>query len=356
MSAGSDRRVSSGGDGGLALTAAAIAVRVGGQVIGDGDAVVSAIAPLDRAGPTDLSFLAHARYATWFTNSAAGVVLLSAQFIDAVGSPRTRIVVDSPAKAMVQMLAHFRRPEPRPTGVHPTAIVALTADIGRDVAIEAYAVIGDGVCIGDGSWIGAHAVIGAGTIIGRDVRVHPGAVTYAFVELGDRVTLHSGARVGRDGFGFVPGPNGSERVPHVGRCVLEHDVEVGANSCVDRGSVDDTIIGAGTKLDNLVHVAHNVRIGQGCFLAAQVGIAGSTRIGDGVQFGGQAGAGGHANIGSGATVAARAGAIADVEAGETVSGFPARRHRDQQRSLAALNRLAKIIRPLEQLVDDRDAT
>ena len=181
-------------------------------------------------------------------------------------------------------------------------------------------------------------------------------MTYADVEIGDRVTLHAGARVGRDGFGFVPSATGPVRVPHVGRCVLEHDVEIGANSCVDRGSVDDTIIGAGTKLDNLVHVAHNVRIGKGCFLAAQVGIAGSTRIGDGVQFGGQSGAGGHANIGSGTTVAARAGVIADVGKGQTVSGFPARRHRDQQRSLAALNRLAEIIRPLERLLEPGEQT
>lgn len=355
MSEGADARSTSGGDGSIAITAAAIAVQVEGRVIGDVGALVCRIAPLDRAGPDELSFLAHSRYTSWFATSQAGVVLVSPDLADTIGRPATRIVVARPTEAMVKMLAHFRRPEARTGGIHPTAVIAPTAVIGADVSVDAYAVIGDGVSIGDGSWIGPHAVVGDGTIVGRHVRIHAGATAYAFVELGDRVTLHAGARVGRDGFGFIPGPNGPVRIPHLGRCVLEHDVEVGANSCVDRGSVDDTIIGAGTKLDNLVHVAHNVRIGKGCFLAAQVGIAGSTRIGDGVQFGGQAGAGGHANIGSGATVAARAGAIADVLPGETVSGFPARKHRDQQRSLAALNRLAKIIRPLEQLLDAQDA-
>jgi UDP-3-O-[3-hydroxymyristoyl] glucosamine N-acyltransferase len=180
--------------------------------------------------------------------------------------------------------------------------------------------------------------------------VHPGATLYRRVEVGDRAVINAGARVGREGFGFVPRDNGAFRIPHVGRCVLGHDVEVGANSCIDRGSVDDTIIGAGTKIDNLVHIAHNVRIGRGCFLAAQVGIAGSARIGDGVQMGGQAGVNGHISIGARSTVAGQAGVIGDMPAGETWSGYPARPHREQMRTAAALSRLARLLRPIERLL------
>lgn len=353
MSDGQVAKGVSSGDARVRITAAAIAEQVGGNVVGDADAVVVAIAPLDRAGPSDLSFLAHARYVGWFVTSQAGVVLVSPDLANTIGSPRTRVVVDKPIQAMLRLLAHFRREEPRPIGVHPTALVAPTATLGDGVTIEAYAIIGDGVTLGDRAWIGSHAVVGEGTTIGRDVRFYSHAMTYAFVEIGDRVVLHAGARVGRDGFGFVQSDGGLVRVPHPGRCVLEDDVEIGANSCVDRGSVDDTIIGAASKLDSLVHVAHNVRIGKGCFFAAGVGIAGSSRIGDYVQFGGQSGVGGHVNIGDRVSVAAKAGVISDVPAGSTVSGFPARPHREQLRSWSALARLGKIIRPLEQMLADR---
>ncbi len=336
------------------LTAAAIAARVGGVLHGDGDAVVHRVAPLDRAGPEALSFLSQARYLGWFATSRAGVVLVSPPFATVAGAPATRIVVDKPVDAMVALLREFHRTPSRPTGIHPTAVVSPSARVAEGVTIEAHAVIGDAVVIGPGCWIGAGAVIEAWSVLGAQVRVYPNAVVYPAVELGDRVVLHAGARIGREGFGFLPAPTGPQRIPHVGRCVLEADVEVGANSCVDRGSVDDTIIGAGTKVDNLVHVAHNVRIGRMCFLAAQVGIAGSARIEDGVQLGGQVGVSGHLTIGARASVGAQGGVIGDVPAGETWSGYPARPHREQLRAQGALLRLARLVRPLEQLVARAD--
>jgi UDP-3-O-[3-hydroxymyristoyl] glucosamine N-acyltransferase len=254
---------------------------------------------------------------------------------------------------MAKLLAHFHRAEPRVEGIHSTAVVAPDAVIGRGVTIDAHAVIGDGVTIGDDCWIGAGTVIGPHSTLGRAVRVYPTVVIYQRVNIGDRVTLHAGARIGREGFGFLPGNGQVMRIPHVGKCVLENDVEIGANSCIDRGSVDDTIIGAGTKIDNLVHVAHNVRIGRMCFIAAQVGVAGSARIGDGVQLGGQVGIGGHVTVGSRARLAGQAGVIGDVPADATWSGYPARPHREQLRATGALFRLAKIIRPLEQLLQSR---
>ena len=321
-----------------------------GRLIGDPAIVVHGIAPLDRAGPQHLSFLAHQRYAAWFATSQAGVVLVAPQFETAVGTPSTRIVVAKPVDAMVSLLARFHRREPRRIGVHPSAVVAPTVRLGAGVTVDPLAVIADDVVVGDGCWIGAGAKVGAGSILGCDVRLFPNAVVYAFTELGDRVVLHAGAQVGRDGFGFVPQQGRAMRIPHVGRCILEHDVEIGANSCVDRGSVDDTIIGAGTKVDSLVQIAHNVRVGRGCFFASGAGIAGSARIEDGVQVGGQAGLGGHQTIGAGATIAGQSGVFGDVPRGETWSGYPARPHKEQLRAQAAQLRLGRLLRPLERLL------
>jgi UDP-3-O-[3-hydroxymyristoyl] glucosamine N-acyltransferase len=339
-----------GGDGREPITAADVAALVGGRLIGDPNVEVQNVAPLDRATPHDLSFLAHARYASWFASTRAGVVLVDPHFADLQSAALARVVVDKPTDAMVSLLARFHRPEARASGVHATAVVGEGVVVGEGATIDAYAVIGDGVEIGARVWIGAHAVVGTGSRLGAEVRVHAGATIYPHVEVGDRSVIHSGARVGREGFGFVPRDSGAFRIPHVGRCVLGSDVEVGANTCIDRGSVDDTIIGAGTKIDNLVHIAHNVRIGRGCFLAAQVGIAGSARIGDGVQMGGQAGINGHITIGAGAIITGQTGVIGDVPPAEMWSGYPARPHREQMRSAAALSRLARLIRPIERLL------
>jgi UDP-3-O-[3-hydroxymyristoyl] glucosamine N-acyltransferase len=339
-----------GGDGPTPITAADVAAQAGGRLIGDPGIVVRGVAPLDRAGPSDLSVLSNRRYLGWFATSQAGVVLVAPAFEAQDGVPSTRIVVDDPVEALVGLLARFYRAEPRAAGAHPTAVVAPTARLGEGVTLDAHAVVGDGAVLGDRCWIGAGASVGAGSTLGADVRLHPNAVVYPFTELGDRVILHAGAQVGREGFGFVPRPTGVVRIPHVGRCVIEHDVEIGGNSCVDRGSVDDTVIGAGTKLDNLVHIAHNVRIGRLCFFAAQVGTAGSARFEDGVQIGGQAGIGGHLTVGARASIAGQSGVFGDVPSGETWSGYPARPHKEQMRSQAALGRLARLVRPIEQLV------
>lgn len=351
-----DPNRANGGDGPRPITAAVVAAQCGGRVVGDGNVVISGIAPLDRASSHELSFFAHRRYAAWYAATRAGVVVVSPALADMPGTATTLIVVDKPIDAMVGILAHFHRTEVRASGVHPSAVVSPSAVIGAGVTIDALAVIGDHVTIGERSWIGAQAVVQAGTVIGADVRVHANATVYPFVEIGDRVIIHAGARIGREGFGFAPSATGVTRIPHIGRCVLGPDVEVGANSCIDRGSVDDTIVGAGTKIDNLVQVAHNVRIGKMCFLVSQTGVAGSTRIGDGVQLGGQVGVSGHLTIGDGATLAAQAGVFGDVPPGETWSGYPARPHKEQLRAQAALFKLVKIIRPLEKLISRGDAS
>jgi len=344
-----------GGDGQTPVTASAIAALVGAELLGDGDVQVTGVAALDRADRTHVSLLSHARYAHWFRETRAGAVLLAPEFRDLAGAPAARLVVERPMEALLQLLPRFHRTGARPAGVHPTAVVAPDAVLGADVTIEAYAVVGAGVVLGDRAWVGPHAVVGDGSRLGADTRLHAHATCYPFSELGARVVLHAGAQVGREGFGWVPRDGRAERIPHVGRCVLGDDVEIGANSCVDRGSIDDTIIGAGTKIDSLVQVGHNTRIGRGCMIASQVGIAGSCRIEDGVQLGGQVGLAGHLVIGRGATIAAQGGVVGDVPAGETWSGYPARPHREQLRASAALHRLAALIRPLEQLLRKESA-
>ncbi|MGV3709828.1 MAG: UDP-3-O-(3-hydroxymyristoyl)glucosamine N-acyltransferase [Gemmatimonas sp.] len=340
-----------GGDRQQPVTAAAIAEQTGGVLSGDPTVVVTGVAPLDRAQAHELSLFSTQRYAEWFANTAAGVVLVGRDVADAPGSPQARIVVDKPVDAMVGLLRHFHKPDPRVSGIHPTAVVAASAVIGENVSIEPFAVIGERVVLGNGCWVGSHVVVGEETRLGEYARLHPHCVIYPRVEIGARAVVHACAQVGREGFGWVTSTG--QRMPHVGRCVLGDDVEIGANTCVDRGSIDDTVIGAGTKIDNLCQIAHNVRIGRGCFLAAQVGIAGSARIEDGVQMGGQAGLQGHVTVGKRAILGGQAGVLGDVPPGEFWSGYPARPHREQLRSHAAIARLVKLVRPLEELLSHK---
>jgi UDP-3-O-[3-hydroxymyristoyl] glucosamine N-acyltransferase len=345
-----------GGQGARALTAGDVARLVGGELSGDAARAVTGVAPLDRAAPGDVTFLAAAKYAPLLAGSRAGVVLVSPELAEGAAHVPARIVVANPHEALLALLPALFRPAPRVPGVHPTAVVGRGARLGADVTVGPYAVIGDGAAIGDRAWVDAHCVVGAGVTVGEDARLHPGVTLYAGAVVGRRVILHAGVRVASDGFGYVFRENAHQKLPHVGRCVLEDDVEVGANSTLDRGSVDDTVIGAGTKIDNLVHVAHNVRVGRLCLIMAQVGIAGSVRVEDGCVLAGQVGISGHHTIGKGARVAAQAGVFGDIPAGETWSGYPARPHREALRAQAALFKLPSLIRELERLVAERGAT
>jgi UDP-3-O-[3-hydroxymyristoyl] glucosamine N-acyltransferase len=332
------------------MTAAEVAAAVGGTLAGSPDAVVEGIAPLDRATARELSFLATAKYAAVFERSAAGVVLVTRELAETKGECRSRVVVERPHDALLSLLPRFYRPPLREPGIHPTAVIAPSATLGAGVRIEAFAVIGAHAVIGDRAWIGSHAVVEDGVRLGADTRLHPHVTLYPGSVVGERVILHSGVRVGSDGFGYVPRSGAHVKIPHVGRCLIGNDVEIGANSTIDRGSIDDTVVGDGTKIDNLVHVAHNVRVGRLCLLMAQVGIAGSSRIEDGATLAGQVGIAGHLTVGAKAILAAQAGVISDVPAGETWSGYPARPHREAMRASAALFKLSTLMRRLERLL------
>lgn len=343
------------GDGASTITAETIAALVSGELIGDGGVSVRGVAPLDRADASHLSLLSSARYATMLASTRAGIVLVDPEFRDVAAGQGTRIIVKQPLEKLLSLLPRLY-PEVLPSpGVAATARIGKGATLGERVSIGEYAVIGAGASIGADVAIGPHSVVGEKASVGDGSRLWPGVTLYPGANLGRRVTIHSGARIGCDGFGYVFRDGAHNKIPHVGRCIIGDDVEIGANTTIDRGSIDDTVIGNGTKIDNLVHIAHNVRIGEKCLIMAQVGVAGSVTIGDGAILAGQAGISGHLTIGAGARLAAQAGVFGDIPAGETWSGYPARPHRDSLRASAAVFKLAGMIRRLEKLLEDSEA-
>lgn len=336
---------------GATLSLAEIASVIGGVVQGDPSAQVSGIAPLDRAGATDLTFLSAKKYVSELAECAAAGVLITPELASSPGRCVNRIVIERPQEAMLRLLPRFYRTPERPfTGVHPTAVVAPDAQVDPDACVEAFTVIGAGARVAAGCWIGSHVVIGESAVVGPNSRLYAHVTLYPGVVVGARCAVHSGTRLGSDGFGYVYHDGAHRKVPHVGGCVIGDDVEIGANVTIDRGSIGKTTIGDGTKIDNLVHVAHNVRIGRLCLLAAQVGIAGSTRLGDGVTLAGQVGVTGHVNVGSGAVLTAQTGVVTDVPDGETWGGFPSRPHAQAMRGYAALTRLPEFMKRVERFL------
>jgi UDP-3-O-[3-hydroxymyristoyl] glucosamine N-acyltransferase len=322
---------------------------VGGTLVGDPAVEVTGLAPVDEAEEHHLAFLAAPRYTRYVSRCRGAAFLVATELEDELPESATRVVVDDAYPAMRTLLRHFVPEEVWNPGVHPTSVVGAEVEIGAGVEIGPYAVLEDGCRVGDGSRIGAHCVIGRRSTLGRGCRLHPHVVLYPDTVLGNGVEVHSGARLGPDGFGYTLVDGAHAKIPQVGRCVIEDDVEIGANATIDRGSLGDTRVGKGVKIDNLVHIAHNVRIGAGTLMAALVGIAGSTRIGRGVWLGGQAGVANQLEIGDGAKIAVQTGITRDVPAGETYSGFPGRPHREELERLALLGRVPKLMKRIEEL-------
>jgi UDP-3-O-[3-hydroxymyristoyl] glucosamine N-acyltransferase len=335
------------------LTAQAVADLVGGRLLGNGNTEITRIGPLDRAESTTLSFLVSTKYLAYFRSSRAGAVLVSPEFESERDGPGTRIVVPDPYRSLLAVLPRFVPPVARTAGVHATAVLGAGVTLGADVAIGPHVVLGRGVSVGARSTLEAGVVIGDDVTIGDDCLLGATVVCHPGTRLGNRVVLKAGAVIGGQGFGFLPSAEGHQKIPHVGACIIEDDVEIGSSTCVDRGSIDDTVIGRGTKIDNLVHVAHNCRIGARCLLMACAGIAGSTRLGDEVIIAGAGGVSDHCNVGDRARVAASSTVIGDVPDGATYSGYPARPHREFLRSQATLRRLSPLAKDLENLVHER---
>jgi UDP-3-O-[3-hydroxymyristoyl] glucosamine N-acyltransferase len=302
--------------------------------------MLTGVAPLGSAGPQEVSFLDNRRYAAALEGTLAGAVIVHPDMLPRVPEGAVPIVTRDPYAGWARVAALFHPPRPVSPGRHPTAFVAPDAEVDPSAQIGPFALVASGAEIGPGCWIGSHASVGEGVAIGPDCRIGAHA-SLTCCMLGARVQVHPGARIGQDGFGFASTANGFLTVPHLGRVILEDDVEVGANTTIDRGSVGDTVIGGGTRIDNLVQIGHNVRVGRCCVIVAQVGIAGSTVLGDFVQLGGQAALAGHIEVGRGARIGAQAGVISDVPPGAALVGSPAQPRRDFFRQVATLRRLAR---------------
>ena len=320
----------------ISLTLADLADRLGAELVGDGDRLVEGIRPLDLAGPEHLSFLHNPKYVAQAAESRAGAILVhSADQLPG----RDLLVIDQPYLAVAKALEIFHpRPQAEP-GVHPSAVVADDLELGEGASVGPLVAVGRGVAIGDRTVIGAGCVVGNGVKIGEDCVLHPRAVVEDGCWLGDRCILQSGVVIGSDGYGFATVDGVHHKVPQVGIVVLEDDVEIQANTTIDRATMGETRIGRGTKVDNLVQLAHNVQIGEHCLLVSQVGISGSTKIGNHSIFAGQAGAAGHLDIGDRVMAGARAAVMKSVPDDSVLAGFPARPQREWMKSQAALRRI-----------------
>jgi UDP-3-O-[3-hydroxymyristoyl] glucosamine N-acyltransferase len=302
--------------------------------------LLEGVAPLQTAGPREVSFLDNRRYASALDQTLAGAVIVHPDMVARVPSTAVTIVTNEPYAAWARVAALFHPMPPPCPGIHPSAVVADGALVDPSAEVGPLAVIETGAEIGPGCRIGPCAVIGSGVIVGRDCRI--GAhVSLSYALLGARVYVYPGARVGQEGFGFASTKDGFLSVPQLGRVILEDDVEVGANTTIDRGSSRDTLIGAGSRLDNLVQIGHNVVLGRCCVIVAQVGISGSTVLEDFVRVGGQAAMAGHLRIGRGAEIGAQAGVMSDLDPGAKVLGSPAQPKKDFFRQIAILMKSAK---------------
>jgi UDP-3-O-[3-hydroxymyristoyl] glucosamine N-acyltransferase len=304
------------------------------------DLLLEGLGPLQTAGPNEVSFLDNRRYASALEQTSAGAVIVHPDLQARVPAKTAAIVTSEPAIGWARVAALFHPMPPVTSGIHPSAIVAEGAHVDPTAEVGPLCVIETGAEVGPGCRIGPCAVIGSGVVIGPDCRIGAHAsISHAL--LGARVYVYPGARIGQEGFGFTATEAGFLSVPHLGRVIVEDDVEVGANTTIDRGSTGDTVIGAGSRLDNLVQIAHNVVIGRCCAFAAQVGVSGSTVFEDFVSVGGQAGFSGHQRVGQSAQIAAQAAVMTDIPQGAAMAGSPAQPKREFFRQVATLKQLAR---------------
>jgi UDP-3-O-[3-hydroxymyristoyl] glucosamine N-acyltransferase len=327
--------------GNPSLTLNELAALVGGQLcfVAD-DRRISGVASLSEAGPADASFLGNPRYAPDLRTSRAGVALVPEGFTGESAPPLLR--VPNPSLAFSQLVEHFApAPVVYPPGVHPTAVLAPDVVLGRDVSIQPYAVLEAGVRVGEGTVIGAHCFLGQGASVGANSLLHPRVTVAHRCQIGDRVILHSGCVVGSDGFGFETVQGRHLKIPQTGIVVVEDDVEIGSNTTVDRARFGRTRIGSGTKIDNLVQIAHNVELGSHCLIVSQVGISGSTKVGDSVILAGQVGLVGHIEIAGGVVVGAQSGVSKSLPEPGMYIGTPAVPAGEYREQVALIRRLPK---------------
>jgi len=330
----------------MPFTAAEIAGHLQGQVVGDPATILKSFAPADRAQAGDLTFAENEDFLARAEQSTASAIIVDGK---SVSASKVLIRVANARVAFAKALALFF-PEPvLPAGIHPTAVVAPTAQV------DATAHVGPHCTLGERARIGARVVLHAGDFVGadcclrEDVVLFPNVTLYPRTELGQRVRVHAGCVIGADGFGYVQDAGTHRKVPQIGCVIIGDDVEIGANVTIDRGALGPTVIGKGTKIDNLVQIAHNVQIGEHCLLVSQVGIAGSSKLGNYVVLAGQVGIAGHLKIGNQVTLAAQSGVMHNIPDGETWFGYPAQPNKDAKRQIVALRRLPELLKRVHEI-------
>jgi UDP-3-O-[3-hydroxymyristoyl] glucosamine N-acyltransferase len=330
-----------------ALRLSEVATLLGGELIGTEDPIITGVAGIEHAGRGDLTFLARKKLGGALATSGATAVIVGPdQEVD-----RPAIRVSDPFGAFASFLERLLPDRERvfPPGIHPTAVIDPSAEVAAAEAIGPFCVVGPDTVVGAGSRLGAHVTLGGDVTVGRDCLLYAGVTVLEGSLVGDRVILHPGVIIGSDGFGYLPGRDGIRKVPQVGVVEIQDDVEIGAGSCVDRATTGRTVVGAGTKIDNLVQIGHNVALGKMCSLGAQTGISGSCTLEDGVIAGGQVGLGDHVKIGAGVKIGGQSGITKDIPAGRTVFGYPALESAESFRMFAALRKLPELLRRVARL-------
>lgn len=333
----------------MEFSAKQIAEYIQGIIVGDEEATVHTFAKIEEGIPGALSFLSNPKYTHYIYETKSSIVLVNKDFQPERDIQATLIKVDNAYESLAKLMALYEMSKPKRNGIDPLASVAPTAKIGKDVYIGAFACIEEGAEIGDNTCIHPHVTVGSNAKVGSHTTLYPQVTIYHDCLVGNHCIIHAGAVIGADGFGFAPSPEGYEKIPQIGIAIVEDNVEIGANTCVDRATMGATVIHKGAKLDNLIQVAHNVEIGSHTVMASQVGIAGSTKIGQWCMFGGQVGVAGHIQIGDRVNVGAQSGIPGNTKSGSTLMGYPAIDPKQFARSSAIYKKLPEMYTELGRL-------
>ena len=306
----------------MEFSAKQIAEFIQGTIVGDENATVHTFAKIEEGIPGAISFLSNPKYTHYIYDTQSSIVLVNKDFEPEKEIKATLIKVDNAYESLAKLLNLYEMSKPKKTGVDPLAYIAPTAKIGENVYIAPFACVGDNAEIGDNTSLHPHATVGGGAKIGSNCILYPNVTVYHDCRVGNNCILHAGSVIGADGFGFAPSPEGYEKIPQIGIAILEDNVEIGANTCIDRATMGATIIRKGVKLDNLIQIAHNVEVGSNTVMASQVGVAGSTKIGEWCMLGGQVGVAGHITIGNKVNMGAQSGVHGSIKDGEALIGTP----------------------------------
>ena len=339
----------------MEFTAEQIAGVIGGKVEGDANASVFTFAKIEEGKKGAISFLSNPKYTHYIYDTESSIVIINEEVELEKPVKATLIRVKNAYESIAQLLQIYEASKPKKTGIASQAYIAETAKIGKDCYVGPFACIGEGSVIGDGCQIYPHAVIGDNVHIGNNCIIYPNTTIYQGVKIGNNVTLHAGSVIGADGFGFAPNADGYDKIPQIGIVVIEDNVEIGANTCVDRSTMGCTYVRKGVKLDNLVQIAHNTDIGEHTVMSAQVGIAGSTKVGQWCMFGGQVGIAGHITIGDKVMLGAQSGVPGNIKSGQQLIGTPPMEMRPYFRAQAVVHRLPELYKQINALQKEVDA-